>query len=134
MISAATLIATVVANGVPLLIVFGAVWLAGDPLNLVTAFVFLVALGVIVDDTIHILYRHHDGESLSGSSIEYSVVISTIMLCAGLMLCQMSDFPTTRQFASYCALALTGAVASDLTLLPAMLGWRWRAICRGFQR
>ena len=119
-----TLFASLVANAVPLLIVSGVVWLVGDPLNLVTAFVFLVALGVIVDDTIHILYRHRYGDELAGSSIEFSVVLSTIMLCMGLLLCQLSDFPTTRQFALYFALALTGAVGSDLTLLPLLLNWR----------
>ena len=113
--------ASLAANAVPLLLVCGAIWLVGDPLNLVTAFVFLVALGVIVDDTIHILYQHETGDRLSGSSIEFSVVLSTIMLCLGLLLCQMSDFPTTRQFAAYCALTIAAAVASDLTLLPRLL-------------
>jgi hypothetical protein len=122
--SARFVLAALIANAIPLLMVFGGVWLVGDPLNLVTAFVFLVALGVIVDDTIHILYRHQRGGEVAGSSIEFSVVLSTIMLCLGLLLCQLSDFPTTRLFAMYCALALTGAVFSDLTLLPALLRYR----------
>lgn len=122
--SAYALFAALLTNAVPLLIVVGIVWLLGDPLNLVTAFVFLVALGVIVDDTIHILYCHRRGARLSGSSIEFSVLLSTIMLCTGLLLCQLSDFPTTRQFAHYFALALTAAVSSDLTLLPLLLNWR----------
>jgi len=58
------------------------------------------------------------GEPISGSSIEFSVVLTTIMLCTGLLLCQLSDFPTTRQFAAYFALALSTAVLSDLTVLP----------------
>jgi len=44
------------------------------------------------------------------------------MLCLGLLLCQLSDFPTTRQFAAYCALALLGAVVSNLSVLPLLLG------------
>ena len=43
------------------------------------------------------------------------------MLCLGLLLCQLSDFPTTRMFAAYCALALVGAVISNLTVLPQLL-------------
>ena len=116
--SALILAATIVANLVPLLLVCLAIWAMGEPLNLVTAFVFLVALGVIVDDTIHLLYRRRMGEPISGSSIEFSVVLTTIMLCTGLLLCQLSDFPTTRQFAAYFALALSTAVLSDLTVLP----------------
>lgn len=116
--SALILAATIVANLVPLLLVCLAIWAMGEPLNLVTAFVFLVALGVIVDDTIHLLYRRRLGEPISGSSIEFSVVLTTIMLCTGLLLCQLSDFPTTRQFAAYFALALSTAVLSDLTILP----------------
>jgi hypothetical protein len=115
------LLAALIANTVPLMLVCGAVWVIGDPLNLVTVFVFLVALGVIVDDSIHILFWRASGETVSGSSIEFSVLLSTFMLCLGLLLCQLSDFPTTRLFAAYCALALLAAVISNLTVLPQLL-------------
>ena len=118
------MLATMVTNAVPLALVCGAVWLIGDPLNLVTVFVFLVALGIVVDDSIHILFWRAAGDTVSGSSVEFSVLLSTLMLCLGLALCQLSDFATTRQFATYCALALTGAVVSNLTLLPVLLGRR----------
>ncbi len=118
---------TMLANAVPLAIVCGAVWLIGDPLNLVTLFVFLVALGVMVDDSIHILFWRTDVAPVGGSSIEFSVLLSTALLCLGLLVWQFSDFPTTRQFAGYCALALGGAVFSNLTVLPYLLG---RAINR----
>jgi len=115
------LLASLLANAVPLMLVCGVVWLIGSPLNLVTVFVFLVALGVIVDDSIHILFWRASGEAVSGSSIEFSVLLSTFMLCLGLLLCQLSDFPTTRLFSAYCALALLGAVISNLTVLPLLL-------------
>jgi predicted RND superfamily exporter protein len=119
---------TMLANSVPLAIVCGAVWLIGDPLNLVTLFVFLVALGVIVDDSIHILFWRTGVAPVGGGSIEFSVLLSTALLCLGLLVWQFSDFPTTRQFAGYCALALGGAVFSNLTVLPYLLG---RPINRG---
>ena len=53
------------------------------------------------------------------------MLLSTAMLCLGLLLCQVSDFPTTREFAAYCVLALLTAVLSNLTLLPLL--WRQRA-------
>jgi len=115
------LLSAMLANAVPLMLVCGAVWLIGNPLNLVTVFVFLVALGVIVDDSIHILFWRAAGDTVSGSSIEFSVILSTLMLCLGLLLCQLSDFPTTRQFAAFCALALVGAVTSNLSVLPLLL-------------
>jgi uncharacterized protein len=114
----------VLANTVPLAVVCGAVWLIGNPLNLVTVFVFLIALGVIVDDAIHILFVGTAGDRLAGSSIEFSVILSTLMLCLGLGLCLFSSFPTTRQFAGYCALALATAVISNLTVLPLVFRWR----------
>jgi len=113
---------TMLANSVPLALVCAAAWVIGDPLNLVTLFVFLVALGVMVDDSIHILFRRAAGGLVGGSSIEFSVLLSTALLCLGLLLWQLSDFPTTRQFAGYCALALGAAVFSNLTVLPYMLG------------
>jgi len=115
-------LSTMLASAVPLGLVCAAVWLVGDPLNLVTLFVFLVALGVIVDDSIHILFWRASGDPLGGSSIEFSVLLSTALLCLGLLVWQLSDFPTTRQFAGYCALALGAAVISNLTVLPFLLG------------
>ena len=119
--SVSVLLSAMLANAVPLMLVCGVAWLIGSPLNLVTVFVFLVALGVIVDDSIHILSWRAFGDRVSGSSIEFSVLLSTLVLCLGLMLCQLSDFPTTRQFAAYTALALVGAVISNLTILPLLL-------------
>jgi len=116
------LLSALVTNAVPLMLVCGLVWLVGSPLNLVTVFVFLVALGVIVDDSIHLLFWRSAGDSVSGSSIEFSVLLSTVVLCLGLLICQLSDFPTTRQFAAYCAIALVGAVVSNLSVLPLLLG------------
>jgi predicted RND superfamily exporter protein len=115
------LLGAVLANAVPLMLVCAAVWFVGSPLNLVTAFVFLVALGVIVDDSIHILFWRAAGDSVSGSSIEFSVLLSTLIFCLGLLLCQLSEFPTTRQFSAYCALALVAAVISNLSVLPLLL-------------
>ena len=113
---------TMLASAVPLALVCGAVWLVGDPLNLVTLFVFLVALGVIVDDSIHILFWRAAGDLAGGNSIVFSVLLSTALLCLGLLVWQLSDFPTTRLFAGYCALALGAAVISNLTVLPYLLG------------
>jgi len=115
------LVSAMLANAAPLFLVCGAVWLVGSPLNLVTVFVFLVALGVVVDDSIHILFWRASGDSLSGSSIEFSVLLSTAILCLGLLLWQLSAFPTTRQFAAYCGLALVAAVISNLSVLPFFL-------------
>jgi hypothetical protein len=121
--SPAAMLSAMLASAVPLTLVCGVVWIIGSPLNLVTAVVFLVALGVIVDDAIHILFWRAGGDRLTGSSIEFSVLLSTTMLCLGLALCQLSAFPTTRQFAAYCALALVGAVISNLSVLPFALRW-----------
>jgi predicted RND superfamily exporter protein len=118
------LVSAMLANAVPLFLVCGAVWLVGSPLNLVTVFVFLVALGVVVDDSIHLLFWRASGDALSGSSIEFSVLLSTAVLCLGLLLWQLSAFPTTRQFAAYCGLALVAAVISNLSVLPFFLGAR----------
>jgi predicted RND superfamily exporter protein len=119
--SVRALFGSMLANAVPLLLVCGVVWLVGSPLNLVTVIVFLVALGVVVDDSIHILFWRASGDPLSGSSIEFSVLLSTTILCLGLLLWQLSAFPTTRQFSAYCALALVAAVISNLTILPFFL-------------
>ena len=115
------MLAALAANAVPVAALCGLIWALGTPMNILTAFVFLVALGVIVDDTIHILYYRSTKRILTGSSVEYSVLITTGASCCGFALCYLSQFDGIQQFAGYSAVAFALAVISDLTVLPYLL-------------
>lgn len=115
------MLAALAANAVPVAALCGLIWALGTPMNILTAFVFLATLGVIVDDTIHILYYRSTGGALAGSSIEYSVLITTAASCFALAVCYLSHFDGIRQFAGYSAVAFALAAVSDLTVLPYLL-------------
>jgi len=116
-----TMLAALAANAVPITVLCAVIWVFGMSMNILTSCVFLVALGVIVDDTIHILYYRSDGRVLAGSSIEYSVLMTTGAACCGFSLCFLSRFEGIQHFGAYCAIALALAVISDLTVLPCLL-------------
>jgi predicted RND superfamily exporter protein len=115
-------IASILVNVIPLAIVCLALWLTGGAINIVAALVFVVALGIIVDDTVHVLYWVKAGKPIAGSNIEFSMLFSTVLLCAGLLICMLSDVETTRRFAGLCATAVATALLADLGLLPALMG------------
>jgi len=117
--------AAALVNCLPLLFLCALMWLTSAPFNLVTALVFVVALGIVVDDTVHILFELRDRGRLSESSTVFSIVLSTTLLCLGLLLCQLSGFETTRAFGAHMTAVLIAAVICDLALLPRVLG-RWR--------
>lgn len=114
-------LAALAANAVPIAMLCGLIWALGTPINILTAFVFLIVLGVVVDDTIHILYHRSKQSVLAGSSIEYSVLLTTGASCCGFALCYLSNFEGIRQFAGFSAIAFALAVISDLTVLPYLL-------------
>lgn len=89
-----------------------------------------VAFGLAVDDTIHVLNRHaielrsgpigqatHRTLRLIGTVL----ILTTIVLVAGLSVTQLSLVPPTRQFGMICILTLLFALFADLVFLPALI-------------
>ncbi len=120
-----------VPNLVPCTIVYGALALAGRPLSLSTAMISSVLLGLIVDDTIHLMHRYRErraaGEELR-PAIEHvlqhsgrAVVITSVTLCFGFSLTMFGSLSTTFEFGGLAAATIVVAAISDLILLPAIL-------------
>ena len=90
-----------------------------------------VAFGLAVDDTIHVLNRY-ELETAKGVSAALAVdrtlrvigtvlILTTVVLLAGLSVTQLSIVPPTRQFGMICILTLFFALIADLVILPALL-------------
>lgn len=121
----------VLPNAVPLVLGYGLLGLLGWRLEPGPAVVFTVALGIAVDDTIHLLARTMEEQS-QGRSLEEAVreaivrsgrpvIITTVILAAGFGVNALSHFPTNARVGALGAFVLLCALLGDLFVLPAML-------------
>ena len=112
-------------------------WL-GIKLDLATALVASVALGLSVDDTFHCLLqfrRYRAAEPFEASLFaSYSVtgpgvILSSLAVAVGFLALRMSEFTPFSNFGAMVAIATAGSTAGNLVFLPACLtlGERARA-------
>ena len=123
-------------NLLPLLISFGLMGVMGWSLEINSGFVFVVALGLAVDDTIHVLARVREGETRDGrreSFLEDSfvhageaLVITTAVLIGGFGICALSAFPALHLLGCIGAAAIGTALVADVLVLPALLALFWK--------
>ena len=107
------------------------VWV-GQPLQYASVVVFSIALGIAVDDTIHLLNSFQRARRMGHdptTALRYSltltgraVIATTMLLVAGFGTLVLSGLPGTRLFGGLTCAALLFALVGDLVLLPAMLG------------
>jgi uncharacterized protein len=109
----------------------GTMGLLGISLNLGTAPLAAIALGVGIDDTIHFLVRFRQEfcrEGDYGKAVERSVrsvgkpiLVTSIVICLGFVIFLLSDFQYTRSMGILVSFTLVSAVFADLLLLPVLL-------------
>jgi len=131
-----------IPNVSPLLLTFGAMGFAGIPIDAATVVVGCLALGIAVDDTIHLLAtfvaqpRHREEPALAlGDTFHEmlpAVMLTTIAIAIGFGVVGMSEFAVTRNFGLLTAATVVVALLADVTLLPALLlVTRGRAVGEG---
>lgn len=115
--------------------VFGFMGWAGIPLDIATATVGAIVLGIAVDDTIHYLHRYEElrrrGEAdpVRGALREAgpAMVLTSAVLALGLAVLMGAGSLSVVYFGMTATIAVTAALAGDLLLLPALLARRGRA-------
>jgi predicted RND superfamily exporter protein len=118
-------------NLFPVLVFFGLLGLGLAPLSLPTSLIGAVALGIAIDDTVHILvsYRRERRRGLApveasrrtGLAVGRAIVITETMLAAGFGVMALSSFATLREFGLLFAITVGLCLVADLLLLPALL-------------
>ncbi len=115
---------TIIAN-------FGIMGWAGIPVNLVTALVSSIAVGIGIDYGIHIYNRYSEGlrcgltpdeavhDTISNTGI--AVALNAISVAAGFIVMLTSRFPPVRQFGTLIAVTMVVSAAGALSLLPVTL-------------
>ncbi len=113
--------------------IFGVLGLMGwmhIPLDIATAMVASMILGLAVDDTLHTLGHYRriapqlGREAAIAATLEHTAaayLLTGIILSAGFGVCALSNFAPTSRFGALAALGIVLAVLADLFLLPAIL-------------
>jgi hypothetical protein len=118
-------------NIAPLLIGLGLTGWFGINLDLGMAIVFVVIIGIAIDDTVHFLSKYksavNKGKNYK-SAIEESlllsgnaIIITTVILVMGFGTFLLSDFAFYSNFGLLSSISLSLAVLFDLVLLPAII-------------
>ncbi len=120
-----------IPNLLPSLIVFGLMGWCGIKLSTATTMIASVALGLVVDDTIHLLYRYrqtlqasHGVRHAIADAVRHTgraLVITTLILTLGFWAGLAGSFKPTISFSFLVGLTMILALLADLLVLPAVL-------------
>lgn len=118
-------------NLLPILAALGAMGFSGIRLDAATVMVASVALGIAVDDTVHLLEawrreREAPPEVALGRALARvgpAMLVTTITACIGFAALLVSSFLPIRWFGALAALAMAVALAADLLLAPVLALW-----------
>ncbi|MFC1609941.1 RND family transporter [Myxococcota bacterium] len=120
-----------IPNIAPLFVLLAFMTLAGISLKVTTAFIFAIAFGIAVDDTIHFLARvrlerqrgasQDDAVRAAVTGTGRAIIQTTVVLVLGCSFLLTSSFLANFNFGLLTGVTLTAALVADMTILPALL-------------
>jgi len=119
-----------VPNGLPIFVVLGVLGWVGVRINMGTAMIAAVSLGLSVDSSIHYIsrFRRHLADGGTAMALETAhrtagraMIFSTLALAVGFLALTTSGFMPTVSFGWLSCLTLLGGLAGNLVVLPVLL-------------
>jgi predicted RND superfamily exporter protein len=122
--------AAALANLLPLVLPLALMAATGITLRIGTAVVLAIALGIVVDNTLHIIIRLRAQAAAGGGTSSQidramrgtgrAVIFTTIALVGGFLSMLSNQLLAIRDMGLVAAVTITGAMFADLLLLPAL--------------
>lgn len=123
---------SIIPNATPVLVTLGIWSLTVGTVGMPVAIITVTSLGIVVDDTVHLLSKYLRARREQGldlnNSIRYSldtigraVTINTAILAGGFCILAMSSFKVNMETGVLTAIAVIVALVLDFLLLPALL-------------
>jgi len=119
-----------VPNSLPIFVVLGLLGWVGEPINMGTAMIAAVSMGLSVDSSIHYIAafcrRLADGTHAAALETAHqtagrAMIFSTLALTIGFLALTTSGFMPTVSFGWLSALTLLGGLVGNLVVLPVLL-------------
>jgi predicted RND superfamily exporter protein len=120
-----------VPNLIPLLLTLGWMGWLGVPFDAFTMMTGGIALGLVVDDTIHFMhnfarYYARDGDVERAvrdtlATVGRAIAITSVVLGSGFLIFTLSSMSNLVAFGQVLALAVTSALAADVLVAPALM-------------
>ena len=119
-------------NAVPIMMTFGLWALLVGQVGMASATVTATALGIVVDDSVHLLTKFLRGRREKGLTIEEAIryafrmvgpaiMTTTLILTAGFAVLALSTFKINAEMGLLTAMAIALALLFDFLFLPALL-------------
>ena len=113
------------ANAVPVGLTLGLMGLTGIPLDVASATIATVILGLVVDDTVHILQptanRGLNGSlQIAANRTGGTLLMTTMVLALGFLVLGLAEIRSVAWFGTLTSFAMIVAILTDLLLLPAL--------------
>jgi predicted RND superfamily exporter protein len=131
---------SVIPNVVPIAAMLGAMGYLGISLNSFNSMIASIAIGIAVDDTIHILtgFKRFSADLPIKAAIRETVahegaaiLATSAVLFAGFCVLLLATFVPTRNFGGLTAVAIAFALVGDLIVLPGVLLLIWPSRQKG---
>jgi predicted RND superfamily exporter protein len=124
-------IIAMIANTLPVSVIFGFMGWMDIPLDMMTITIAAISIGIAVDDTIHYIYRYnleynesHDTKQAimnSHASIGTAMFYTSTIIMVGFSVLVLSNFLPSIYFGLLTMIAMFMAIVADLLLLPVLL-------------
>lgn len=122
---------SMVPNVAPVIFTLGVMGVAGIPLDYSKVMIAAVAIGIAVDDTIHLVLRYRHEFLQSGSyaqaltdamqDVGRALVLTSVALVAGFLVLVFSVLASQAMYGILLATTIAAALVADFLLLPALV-------------
>ena len=119
------------ANIIPISLLFGIMGWLNIPLDIMTITIAAIAIGIAVDDTIHFIHRFEDEFKLdhdyiksmrrAHTGIGHAMYYTTLIIVIGFSILMLSNLVPTIYFGLLTVIIMINVLAADLLLLPKLL-------------
>ena len=118
-------------NVIPIIVTFGCMGWFHISLNMATAMMPSIAIGIAVDDTIHFIWRfekefrrhgtYRDAVFQTLKTVGKPIIITTILICIGFAVMIFSRLTVLTEFGLLLSLTVAAALLSDLFVAPVLM-------------
>jgi len=123
---------SLIPNFIPVMITFGLWAIFVGEIGIIASVITATSLGLIVDDTVHILSKYnrarrehnlsvHDAVRFTFSHVGMALLVTTAILVAGFLVLSFSAFQINVDMGILTAITLAVALVLDFLLLPPLL-------------